>query len=136
MTKPIQNHALRLYSASKRHKDPLTLLVPLLSILSDVHRAAPVVAAIRLHKPDAIIPDTPFFRQVEAIIAAESNRADTMHLQCPDSPDKLITDYHVTPASDQARADMVEYRKKHGSSYVGNRFVKPKRSDRHNDFTI
>lgn len=127
----IQNHATRLFNGARKvNKDPLTLLVPLLTVMVDAHRAAPVVAAIRMVDPFLTIPDTPFYRQVAAIIAA-----DSAHLSCPESPDKLITDYHVVPASDTARRDMADYRKKNGMVFVGNRYIPKKKSDVHNDFT-
>lgn len=128
----LQNKAIRLYASAKRQKDPLSLLLPLLTILSDPHSTAPVVAAIRLIQPDAVIPDTPFFRQIEAIIAADS--AHGVHLTAPDSIE--TADFDLVGQSELTRKEYSVWRKDNPMNTGGTRFVRPSKSDRHNDFTI
>lgn len=128
----IHNHALRLYRAAKRQGDPLSLLLDLLVAATEPYRAAPIVAALWLLDPDAEIPDTPFFRKVWNILRADSIQADP---ECANGK-KLTADYQIIPASDWARKEMSEWREKNGLTKVGAKFVKPFKSDRHNDFTL
>ena len=133
MESHLQCHAKLMFKdARKRSKDPLTLLVPLLTQIMDAHRAAPVVAAIKMADPLAKIPDTPFYRQVAAIIEADSNHG--FRLNAPDSIE--TADFDQVGQSELTRSEYSAWRKDNPMNTGGTRFLSPKKSDRHNDFTI
>ncbi len=132
MDSHLQIHTLRIYTAAMKHSDPLGYVMSIMGAPTNAFKIAPYIAAIRLIDPSAPIPQIPPFVQALAIIAADSARG-----YLPDAAEAApIADYQITPASDRARKEMVEWRKRNGLTRVGERRIPQFRSDAENDFTI
>lgn len=131
MTTYLQHHALRLYDSVKRFKDPLGALLPLVATMPDAHSLAPVVAAIRLIKPNAWIPKSPMFDQALAIIAADAARG----VELCASEGIEMTDWGAVGMTKETMSQMTQYRKDNPTMGAGLRRIKEFVSDAHNDDT-